>query len=294
MALQGYGAWFDATFGDGQEGLFEEVLGQIRDAADGPQVDVRQDLIAQLQGPIFSVTSPSGADGVDAGTVEWLLAAKTRNESAVAEAMRKMLEPDPEVRQVVIKEHVAWVFRDMRKEATRRGTDRVAAASWRGTADDANLSGLELSNYSFCVADGYLFVASDVDMIRKALDRGDLPAISDVASYADVRAEITREPSTLIAWQYSQPRGGWGATYEALRNGGATSGARVVGLLSRLLSVIRAPSADKTAPTHRPIDFALLPKFQAVEHHLQAGGARVSRVDEGWLLHGFVLKQQVQ
>ena len=109
----------------------------------------------------------------------------------------------------------------------------------------------------------------------------------------DVRAEITKGPPDKIAWQYSQPRGGWGATYESLRNGGAASGARAVDLLSRLLSVINGPSGDKAAPTHRPIDFTLLPKFQAIEHHLQSGGAQASRVDEGWLVHGFVLKKRV-
>jgi hypothetical protein len=288
LVLQGYGAWFDANFGEGDVGLFDEILAGIRDEKDGPRVDVRQELIDQLRGPIFAITV--GRQGAGSGGGHLLLAARAGDAARVAEALRKMLEPDPEVRRELIKDHVTWVFRDLTsgERPSRNGADTSPLFT---AADDDDPAEAALSNYAFSVADGYLFAATDVALIRQALDRGDAPSLSALGAYSEVREEIEKlRKGPMIACQFSQPSGGFGVTYEALRLGQASSGARLVHLLSELLFLVAPQPASSTQPSST-IDFGLLPEFSLIQHHLRPGGGWASRADDGWTLGGFVLKR---
>ncbi len=81
-AFTAYGSWFDDVYGEGESGVFEEVLLGIRDDPGSPGVDIRKDLLANLQGPLLMVSGPAGIESVASDPT--LLAINTSNESRVA------------------------------------------------------------------------------------------------------------------------------------------------------------------------------------------------------------------
>jgi hypothetical protein len=61
-SFDAYGTLFDELYGEGEKGIFEEVLKGIRDEPVGPRIDVRRDLINRLQPPLWLLSLRPGKD----------------------------------------------------------------------------------------------------------------------------------------------------------------------------------------------------------------------------------------
>jgi hypothetical protein len=195
-ALEGYGSWFEMRYAEGEEGVFQDVLRELRDEPDAPGVDVRRELVDQLQGPLLAVTFPRRtADGDSERPKETLLAARVAAPPRVAQAVRKMLVGDPDVRLQKIGAVDVWVFRDSPQSA---GADDTATRSTLGP---------DLSRRAVCVAHDHLLVASDLETMSDLLQpRRTAGSLGDSPQFQQVVEHLRPLAATgAIAWHYARP-----------------------------------------------------------------------------------------
>jgi hypothetical protein len=280
-AFTAYGSWFDDVYGEGESGVFEEVVLGIRDDPGSPGVDIRKDLLANLQGPLIMV---GGAAGIKSAVGDpSLLAIKTSNESLVRSAVDKMLSDDPDVERRGIGSSNAWVFRNVGAEVS----------------DDESL-GPDLSNVAVCLHAGYLMVATDVTLLEHVLIKGpDVGPLATDGRYTRVRRRIDEgSGKDTILRQFSDDGVDLRVLYGQLRAGKIQEVTSLRGQMIAALVSSAQPAAagtstttDSTAadPTTEPraLPLAKLPAFDAVRPYLGTGGMFGRRNDDGWSIFSF-------
>ncbi len=272
--LQGLGSWFDEQYGEGEEGIFESVLQDVHNEPGGPGVDVPNDVVAQLVGPVTVITA----------SADVLFAARTKDEPTVAVAVERMLRGDPDVEQIQIGDHVVWFFRDQ-NVAHKVGSDPVV--------DPQEMFGPDLSNYVICVAEGRLFIATDRALLERLLQHD--PSAKGLAGQLDFQAVLTGlgafATERATGWQFARIADTVRPAYEALR-AGKREELRILG--GQMLAWhIDALSADSTLSPARSSDlvsrFELLPPFDTIRQHLTCLGTVTTELPDGWRISGMIL-----
>ena len=192
-AMTGYGSWFDAEWVEGEEGVFEASLDDIRDDKFGPQVDIRG-LLAQQVGPVIEVTKTGGV-GQDLRT-QRIYAVELKKESLIADAVKNILSDNEAVRTKV-GAHMRWVFKDNHDIPV------------------PNLSGCAVG-----VAGCTLFVANDSALLTQILSPA-TEALVENSDYDQLRpAIIAAFPDNCISYRIGLTSCGIGPTYEDWRSRG--------------------------------------------------------------------------
>ncbi len=262
-ALRGYGALFDTLYGDGIDGIFEDVLVDLRSNEPGaPGVDIRRDLLAHLQPPLF-IVRPAKPNGAATDTI---YAMQVKNPQAVTTAVRKILEGDPEIDIHQIGPHTVWVFRD------RKAPDAAVGAQ--------PVFGPDLSNIAITAANGTLFVVTDFGLLKNVLERPPAtPMLANDVEYRRVTLAMKQLGATrTFAHQFHRRGEDLRSTYQQLRSRGSQ---QTTWLGAWLNDTISRMAAD--------IDFSLLPPFEIVAHHLPSSGEFVQRTKHGWIQFGVTL-----
>ena len=273
-AFSAYGYWFDHKYAEGEEGVFDDVLLDILEEPDGPQIDVRKELIQQLSTPTTMATFSPETD-LSAGSQ--VVAMPVADSATVERAVRRMLEGDPDVQPQSLGERTAWVFRNLADE--QRATD----------AEPASMLGPDLSGVAIVVAQDSLFSASDAEVLRQVVENKSPPA-NEVQELVRIRNEIQqRAAGPIVGWRVSQPRRGWRGWYESLRGGTLPTSDSIPGALLDLILPAAPDSGEETARAPR-VDFTLLPEVSALEPYLLPMGFWAEATEDGWLIVGFAPK----
>ena len=207
--LEGYGSWFDATEGEGEFGIFDLVLEEIRDEPDGPQVDMRTEVFDQMQSPLYMLRM-SGIRG-DVSN-DSLVAIQVKSPEVVQDAVRRMFLGDPDVSAVDFGSQQratnGWLFGDLSRGGTRQ------------------ILGPDLSGVAVCIFDDWLLTSRDQKAVRQAirqaqdttqprLDESD--RLRAMRAIADARPTVGNQP--LVAFRYSQHADWLIPQYEQIRRG---------------------------------------------------------------------------
>jgi hypothetical protein len=294
QALTAYGHLFDDWYGEGERGVFEDVLLGIREDPGSPGVDIRKDLIAQLHGTIVSASMV--VNDAEEAVEQSLFAMEVRDRQAVATAVRKLLEGDPDVTQLKIAGETVWVFR---KRGTERQTDDLEL--------EESLFGPDLSNYAVCQWREWLLAATDPQWIKAILEPSRQAAtLQDQPDYQRVLkifARPARQGTDLR--RIGRPQLDFAASYQLLRAGRLQESSSLRDrLLAGLLDVVAGadpqPSSGNRQASERDtdqtdlnkLDFSKLPPFDVVKHHFTTSGLVGQRRGDGWVLFGFIPAQR--
>jgi hypothetical protein len=294
QALTAYGHLFDEWYGEGERGVFEEVLVGIREDPGSPGVDIHKDLIAQLQGTVVSasIVANDAEEPVD----QTLFAIEVRDRQAVATAVRRLLEGDPDVMQLAIAGETVWVFRET---GTERKTDDLEP--------EESSFGPDLSNYAVCQWREWLLVATDPQWIKAILEPARQAAtLQDQPDYQRVMQIIARpaRQGTDLR-RIGRPQLDFVASYHLLRAGRLQQSSSLrdrllAGLLDLVAGADPPPSSgnrqsgesDNDQRDLNKLDFSRLPRFDLVKHHFTTSGLVGQRRGDGWVLFGFTLGKQ--
>jgi hypothetical protein len=278
QAFDAYGSLFEELYGDSQQGLFEQVVRDILVEPDSPGVDVRRELIAQLEGPVHVIRPAHAAD--QSGTRGVVFAVKTRDESTVSKAVQRLLKDDPDVTSSLLGPHTVFVFRDLHANGAEKGKQ------------PETLYGPDLSHYGFTVSNGYLFAATHASLLEKVLlaDPGSarLTADTEFLMVAGTTQQLIPHEAFLV--QFARSGEAMRPTYELLRSGNQTQANSIGDRLALALMDLLVPrSASRPgAPAKDEIDFTTLPPFEVVHEALGPSGAVARNVRDGWLLVTFL------
>jgi len=286
----------------GYKSSFQEILQDIKNDKEGPQIDLVKNLIGQLGNRVSVVASVHEPIGPESERLVVLIEAKDEAASRILErTVEKAMIIDPEVRKRTYKGHVIWEAVPQAAELPTVHIDD--GGSGLLNIDDDPLDKKEddaeqdveraermMPRSAITVANGHLMIASHIDALTRLLDE---PLPTDQLRNGLAYRRVTQEMDQLVGDVrsfrfFSHTDEEYKVNYELMRTGRMAESKTLVGqMLNRLLG------DDKAAkPREQKINAGNLPPYDSVRRYLGPAGMSVTTEDAGWFLTGFTLSKQ--
>jgi hypothetical protein len=276
------------------EDLFEEIISGIAEDPNGPQVDLRNDLVANSRGRVTLLTD--AVLPITPTSERWLLAFEISNIEAVENAIRKLMEAEPNKRRHEFEGLVIWEIVNEEEDIgieVEIGGDPFAEDPFGETFDEPEdetpAQQPLLSKWALTVTpDGHLFAASGVDMITDILSNKNPVGLEKVGDYERVDDALKQLGADLTSLRvFTRLDKSYHVNYELLRQGKSLESKTILGtLLKRFLS------PKDGSPREQLIDGSKMPPFLKIAKYLGPAGSFVTTEDNGWFISGCLLTRQ--
>jgi hypothetical protein len=265
-AFNYFGSFFDAYYGEGDAGTFEDIIKGLRDDPNGPQVDVAKELIGRLGRRVTIVVDTAKPIGLY--SVRSLVAVETKDEKGVADALRRLMENDETVKRHDLTGGVA-LWEMIAQVKKRKGSKPANAAP-------------KAPNTAAAVARGQLFLASDVKMLEKILTTKS----ASLATSADFE-RVAKELQLLGAGKdclrsFSRPDEDFQTVYEMLRTN----------QLDKARSVYAQALVHLFGDNVKRVDTSKFPNYESFRQYLGPTGLYCVQGNDGWMVVGCALRKK--
>jgi len=275
----------------GEEGVFDDVIASLQEDPDGPQIDVRGDLIKHL-GSRCMVASDHVAP-IDPDCERMLIAIETRNPEAVSKVIAKGMTSESGVRQVDVGGHVIWeTFQPAAAADTKAadGSADDAANGRRSRQRERQEKDSVWPNLSVAVAHGHILLASHRDFLEQVLASSRTSSIVEDGGYQEVAAELKRLLGGEWALSsFSRTEKSIRPAYELLRAGRLSESKSLAGTMLRRLLEGDSQTAGKPQDPDRlkqQVDGSSLPEFEQISRYFGVNGMSMQSTPDGWYLVG--------
>jgi len=297
-AFDNFGPLYDEIIGE--KGLWQQTIESMKPAPigdpNGPQIDLRKELIANLGQRVTMVADYRLPITTTSERLLWAI--ETKDEAAVAKAIEKCVKNDPTIQKRVIDGHVVWEIVEEEDDSgvpqlkvdvpTLTPKKEEGKAKAQPKDDDQDKEGHFLPHGAISVANGQLFVATHIDFLVKTLkplaanDRlATQPAFQKIWDVTFGELGVKRQSSRSFSWtdRAVEP------TYELIRQGKMPQSES---LLGRTLNSLAAPG-KKGLPRQQRIDGSKLPDFRVVGKALGPSTAAMTSEENGWFIKGVLM-----
>lgn len=296
-AFDNFGPLFDELFGEGETGIWQEVLQSLREDPNGPQIDLREELIRHL-GPRVTVIT-SYRLPITPQSERIVVAVEAKDPQAVAAALEKSLKNDPAARRREINGQIIWeIVEEEQGDLPRMEVEVPQLTPFRDRVrtkvdeieeeEEEERPPLEiLQHAAVTVVHGHLMVSSHLDYLTERLLT--LPpereSLAHSIEYRLVDRQIDKmAPEECVARTFSRTEEEYRPVYELIRQGRMPEAETVLGrVLNRLLGERKRGSVREQRITGEN-----LPDFQVVRRYLSPAGIYVSAIENGWFVEGFM------
>ncbi len=291
-AFDNFDPLFDELFGEGETGIWQEVLESLEKDPNGPQINLRDDLIRHLGRRVTVITDYELP--ITPASERLLFAVQAEDPAKVAETIKRTMETDESAVRRVIGGHLIWEIVEEEGEGTK--VPKVKVRKLPSLIDDEEDEDDEeederlLPHAAVTVAYGHLLVASHLDFLLKVLKPRQPREVLGRA------IALRRVDAAIKAWGdmpkcaqiFSRSDEEYRPTYELIRQGKMPQSES---LLGRLLNSVFG-TGKKGVVRRQRIDGQKLPDYDVVRRHLGPNGMAVTSEPNGWFLKGFLLKRE--
>ena len=297
-AFDNFGSMFDALFGEGDSGVWEQVLDGFRDDPYGPQMDLRAEVVAKLGNRVTVITDYELPITPESERV--LFAINVIDGEGMADALEKMFKPNTEgpdptqrIRTFELsdgEEIIIWENVPVEKPAVPTiSLDALPPLGGEEVEeeDDAGPAPL-FPNTAFAVAHGELFVASHLQFLLKILKQreDERDTLSGTVDFQLVEETCNKSGAGKNCFRiFSRAEEEYRPTYELIRQGKMPESET---LLGRTLNTVFGIGGEGL-PRKQEVDGAKLPEFEFVRRHLGFAGAFGVTEESGWFFKGFMV-----
>ena len=286
-AFDNFGPMFDSLFGE-QPGAWDEVLNGMKLDPNGPQIDLRAEMVARLDNRVSVLTDY--VLPITENSERLLYALPVKDEAKLKAALEKFYRNDKEIRRGEIgpfkvyenvqpeKAKVPEVHLELPGQPKRRAARQGAQAGSQPLLPNATLT----------VAHGHFMIASHSDFLKKVLQpREPRESMGRSIDYRIVSKGLDAlAPQLSAARVFSRTDEQYRVDYELLRQGKLRQSET---MLARMLNWYSKPSTKKGATPEQRLDGRQMPEYQIVRRHLGPGGTYAVSESGGWFLKGFML-----
>ena len=292
-----FGSLYDAIL---DAKVWKQTIEQMKTDKDGPQIDIRKELIAELGQRLTMVADYRLPITTTSERLLWAI--EVKDAAKVAKAIEKCVNGDPSFKKRVIGGQVIWEIVEEEDntiappviEAPTLGgpkketKPKADGPKTEGDADQEK-EGHFLPHGAFAVANGQLYIASHIDFLVKTLKP------------IKPEAQLATQPEFLKVWnltfnqlgvkQQSARSFSWSdravqPTYELIRQGKMPQSES---LLGRTLNSLSA-AGKKGALRQQRINGAKLPDFATVvAPALGPATASMTAEKDGWFVKGVLV-----
>ncbi len=277
-----------------QSGIWEEVLQSLKD--EGPEIDLREDLIRHLGQRITVITDYLLP--ITPTSERLLFAIETTNDKAVQKGINRIWENEAGAKRRELEGHIIWEMVEEEKgpelpEFDVGGVpDLTADEEPLEEEDEGDESNRLLPHLAITVAHGHLFIASDYDFLEKILqpaeERETLGRAIDYRLIDNAIQKLNLEEICLRSFSRTDEE--YRPTYELIRQGKMPVSETMMG---RLLNAMFG-EGKKGEVRRQKIDGSELPDFGVVRRYLGPATMTVTSESTGWFLKGFTLSKEAQ
>lgn len=304
-AFDNFGSLFDELFGQGETGVWDEVRQSLKEDPNGPQIDLREDLIKHLGRRVSILTDYQLP--ITTTSERLMFAIEATNPEAVAEAIKKLMQNDPTAKCREMDGHVIWeIVED--ESPTPEAPEisfgdvpavtpvnpvkkRLRARSGDSDEEEDNEPRL-MPHAALTVWQGHLFIASHIDFLLKVVtapEKSD--SLKNDVDYLVIDDEIKKfEPKAKCVRAFSRTDEEYRPTYELVRQNKMPESE---GMLAKVLNALFGDPKSGAVRTQK-IDGSQLPDYQVVRRYLGPAGLQATSEQDGWYLKGFTLSKEAE
>jgi len=289
-AFDNFGGLFDALFGEGEEDVWKESLESLKIDPDGPRLDLRNELFANLGNRVLAIGDYQRP--INPNSERLLFAIETKDEKKVATAIRKAMEKDKGIRRREFDGHIVWEAVPPEKQPTQAPKIELGRVPRLGSEEEEEEEAEQetrrlLPSQAVTVANGYLIIASHYDFLVKILQRIDpresLARDIDFRVVQATMAQLGADGNFLRSFTRTDEE--LRPTYELIRQGRMPQSETMLG---RVLNTLLGKS-NEPGPRKQEIDGSKMPDYDFVRRSLGPGGMFGTAEENGWFFKGFVL-----
>ena len=262
-----------SKLGDDAEGLFDDIIDDFLNNQFGEPVDIRKDIVGNLGSR--AVMTSDYTTPISAESERTLLAIEVKDSKPIAASLEKLFRDDDTYLRQVIGDVILW-------ESV--GEEEVAADE----GDEYEEDDFGVPPLHFTVAHGYLFVSSNVDIIKATLaTAASGPRLNDADDFAlvsELLDELGADETCFRSFARTDEANR--VTYEMIRKNRLHEATSLLGRLANLL--LENTSSEEGADTD-VVDGGKLPRYDVVRDYVGPSGMFAVTEDEGWYSAGFIL-----
>ena len=272
--------------------LFREVINGIRDDEDGPQIDIENKVLPNLDNRVLLLTDNTQPAEINSDRM--LVAIKIKDGFVIADSIRKAMEAEPDASKMKGPPGVD-IWRVQRGEIE----DDFGADLFDDFEDDEEEEEESapplLDHWAIALVPKgkgsdapYLMFSSHPDLLVETAQRmvsgktGGLDGIPEVQQVASAMQDLG---GTSVAFdRVARLKLALRAKYQLLRQGKLKdSDSIVASLMRRLIEAQEGNQPD-------PLDAGKLPPLETAQKYFPAGGSFLETTEDGWAMTGFFLK----
>ena len=271
--------------------VFDDVITSIEEDPNGPQINIRTDLVALLGGRATIVSDYLLP--ITPKSERMLMGVETTNQQALAATIEKSMKTDPDAKRREYKGHVIWEIINADTDVAVVVVENHPAFAMAKQEEDENAEETRermLPNSAVTVAHGQLLVASHYDFLTKMLDDlAQREQLVDSNEFHLVKTELDYlSGGKACAQAFSRTDEEYRAVYELIRSGRMPEAETVLG---KLLNSVLGEGKEGVLRAQR-INGEHLPEYDAVRRYFGPAGMTAMSEDDGWFLTGFALSKE--
>ena len=298
-----FGVLFDAFIGE--EGVWKDILDGLEKDIHGPQVNIRDELIAHLGNRILGMSRYEKPITVKSESIVVAVELKADHEQGMSAGLEKLFGTDPEMAGMEHNSYMIWHRVpgdflppiDIVVPGLVGGLgDHVKPPTPANQPQNPPNPPPTFPDGGVVVAKGCLFVSTDIEYLKVILDRLDAPEES--AKSTIVNETEYKEVDRIFAGMgltdkphffqfFARTHETLRPTYEMIR---LNQMAQSQALLAKLLNGILSPD-EEPGVRRQVFDGSTMPEFGKVQHYFgQVGIYGVSEAN-GYFIKGFALER---
>jgi len=291
-AFDNIGPLFDAMVGQGDDtGIWKEVLEGLKKDPNGPQIDLRNELVVHLGNRVSVVADYQVPITTTSERLVFAIETKgEKGEKAVAAALAKMFKNDREMQQRKLGDHVIWESVPEDKSAVPAVTLDLPALQpgepGQAPAPQSRENAL-FPNAAVTAAAGHLLVASHYDFLAKILAKPDpRNSLASSIEYKAVQKTLNNFQASMQSLRtFGRTDEQARPTYELIRQGKMPESETMFG---RVLNTAFG-AGKKGVVRKQQIDPKAMPDYEFVRRYLGPAGIQMTTEPDGWFLKGVML-----
>lgn len=288
---------FNAVIGGGP-GTFEATLKSIKQDVNGPMVDIREDIVANLDSHV-TILVDYHTPGVDDSGERRVIAIRSTNPEKLKVAIDKTMKAEHTAKELLVGDIAVWEVSpnagpanaapriDGPQRPRRIGPPKFKPIGQeKPKAADNNVKLMQKS--AVAVAHGHLFIATHSDALQEIVSNPTPPnALVDDPDYQAVMKELAEiAPGESCARVFTRTSEARRVSYELFKEGKLRQSDT---LFARIINVILG---EKPSAAEQPkVDGEQLPEFDQIAPYFGPSGTTFRSEEKGFFALGILLKQ---
>jgi hypothetical protein len=265
----------------GTTDTFKEVIKGFKMDINGPQVDIREELLPLFTNDIVAVTDNQEGE-IQLNSRRNLIALRVKDGAKAMKLVERVMKNEAKAQ---LKQHDGIDIWESSNEAIEGSED------FSDFVPDETESSDEawLNQWAICVKDDWIMFSSHADMLKEAIDQvaNKAPGLEKEVDFVRAREAILQMfEENPCAWKIARNQLAFRVQYELFRQGKLQeSESMLASILGKIIDN-NTELKDKPVPA---INGKALPPFEHVAKFLRPSGFKVVATKQGWSFGGLLV-----